>query len=159
MKDFGIRFRAFFLKIIFLTRWNISYNILKDFGIRLEDFFWRLYFYTVKYLSFHNSSFVVRYFSMCIARPQCDTPPFLLFLIGILRDLPQQKNPRALCQGSSHPPQFCICSHVPMEIFLFSKTQAESKSCCCDYYYYYYYYYYCLSWTGIWNYDKGTTHS
>jgi hypothetical protein len=34
----------------------------------------------------------------------------------ILRDLPQQKNPRVLCRGSS--PNF-ICSHVPMEIFLF----------------------------------------
>ncbi len=31
-------------------------------------------------------------------------------------DLPQAKNPRALCQGNS--PNF-ICSHDPMEIFLF----------------------------------------
>jgi hypothetical protein len=37
----------------------------------------------------------------------------------ILRDLPQQKNPKVLCQGS--PPNF-ICFHVPMEIFLFCET-------------------------------------
>jgi hypothetical protein len=40
----------------------------------------------------------------------------------ILRDLPQQKNPRALCQGSS--PNF-VCSHVPMEIFLFYKMRKK----------------------------------
>ncbi len=28
----------------------------------------------VKYLSFHNSSFALRYFLMYMARPQCDTP-------------------------------------------------------------------------------------
>jgi hypothetical protein len=38
-----------------------------------------------------------------------------LISMCILRDLPHEKNPRPLCQGSS--PNF-ICSHVPMEIFL-----------------------------------------
>jgi len=38
----------------------------------------------------------------------------------ILRDLPQQKNLRALCLGSS--PNF-ICSHVSMEIFIFRKCE------------------------------------
>jgi hypothetical protein len=34
-----------------------------------------LYFCMVKYLSFHNSSFALRYFlQMQMARPQCDTP-------------------------------------------------------------------------------------
>jgi hypothetical protein len=28
----------------------------------------------VNYLSFHNSSFALRYFLMSMARPQCDTP-------------------------------------------------------------------------------------
>jgi len=38
----------------------------------------------------------------------------------ILRDLHQKKNPRALCPGSS--PNF-ICSHTPIEIFLFYETR------------------------------------
>jgi hypothetical protein len=38
----------------------------------------------------------------------------------IMRDLPQQKNPRALCWQSS--PNF-ICSHVPMEIFYFLQNE------------------------------------
>jgi hypothetical protein len=42
----------------------------------------------------------------------------------ILRDFPQQKNPRVVCQGSS--PNF-ICSHVPMEIFLFFMKVERSK--------------------------------
>jgi hypothetical protein len=37
-------------------------------------FFLRLYLCMVKYLSFHNFSFALRYFLMWIARPQCDTP-------------------------------------------------------------------------------------
>jgi hypothetical protein len=37
----------------------------------------------------------------------------------ILRDLLKQKNPKPLCQGSS--PNY-ICSHIPMEIFLFYKV-------------------------------------
>ncbi len=35
----------------------------------------------VKYLSFHNSSFALRYFLMRMARPQCDTP-LAFFHIG-----------------------------------------------------------------------------
>jgi hypothetical protein len=44
----------------------------------------------------------------------------------ILRDLPQQKkNPRALsCQGSSLN---FMCSHVPMEIFLFLRNEEKNK--------------------------------
>jgi hypothetical protein len=38
-------------------------NILKDFGFFLVDLFGRLYFGMVKlYLSFHNSSFALRYY-------------------------------------------------------------------------------------------------
>jgi hypothetical protein len=40
----------------------------------------------------------------------------LFISMCILREIPQTNNPRALCQGSS--PNF-ICSHDPMEIFLF----------------------------------------
>jgi hypothetical protein len=41
----------------------------------------------------------------------------LLISMCILKDLPQQKNPRVFfCWGNS--PNF-ICSHIPMEIFLF----------------------------------------
>jgi hypothetical protein len=42
----------------------------------------------------------------------------------ILRDLPQQKNPKVLCLESS--PNF-ICSHVPMEIFLFYEKRKEEE--------------------------------
>jgi hypothetical protein len=42
----------------------------------------------------------------------------LFISMCILRDLPQQKNPRVLCRGSS--PIF-IYSHIHMEIFLFYK--------------------------------------
>jgi len=34
----------------------------------------------VKYLSFHNSSFALRYFLMQMARPQCDTLLVYLFI-------------------------------------------------------------------------------
>jgi hypothetical protein len=43
----------------------------------------------------------------------------LFISVCILRDLPQQKNSRELCQGSSHN---FICSHVLMKIFLFYET-------------------------------------
>ncbi len=33
----------------------------------------------VKYLSFHISSFALRYFLMEMARPQCDTPLIFIF--------------------------------------------------------------------------------
>jgi hypothetical protein len=45
--------------------------ILKDFGY-FYRIFWRLHFCIVKYLSFHNSSFALRYFLMETARLQCD---------------------------------------------------------------------------------------
>jgi hypothetical protein len=32
----------------------------------------------VKYLSFYNSSFALRYFSMQMARPQCNTPQVVM---------------------------------------------------------------------------------
>jgi len=51
----------------------------------------------------------------------------LFISLCILRDIPQQKNPRALCQGSS--PNF-ICSHLPMEIFLFKKESRKLKESC-----------------------------
>jgi hypothetical protein len=41
-----------------------------------------------------------------------------------LRDLPQQRNPRALCRGELPN---VICSHVPMEIFLFYETGKKQK--------------------------------
>jgi hypothetical protein len=44
---------------------EISYTV-----IILKD----LHFHMVKQLSFHNSSFTLRYFLMQMARPQCDTP-------------------------------------------------------------------------------------
>jgi hypothetical protein len=50
----------------------IDYNILKDFGF-FWRIFWRLYFFLMKYSSFHNSSFALKYFLMQTARPQCDT--------------------------------------------------------------------------------------
>ncbi len=56
----------------------------------------QLHIYTLNFTSIINNSLFI---SLCI-----------------LRDLPQQKNPRVVCQGSS--PNF-ICSHVPMEIFVF----------------------------------------
>jgi len=43
----------------------------------------------------------------------------LLISMCILKDLPQQKNPRVLCWGNS--PNF-ISSHIPMEMFLFYET-------------------------------------
>ncbi len=43
----------------------------------------------------------------------------LFISMCILRDLPQQKNTRPLCWGSS--PNF-ICSHIPMETFLCYQT-------------------------------------
>jgi hypothetical protein len=43
----------------------------------------------------------------------------LVISICIFMDLPQQKNTRALCPRSS--PNL-ICSHIPMEIFLFYET-------------------------------------
>jgi len=48
---------------------------------------------------------------------------FIIYLC-ILRDLPQQKNPRALCRGLS--PNL-IRSHVPMEIFLFYNVKRARK--------------------------------
>ncbi len=42
--------------------------------LSFRGFFDLLYFCMVKYLSFHNSSFALRYFLMWMARPQCDTP-------------------------------------------------------------------------------------
>jgi hypothetical protein len=39
-----------------------------------------------------------------------------------LRDLPQQKNPKALWLGSSLN---FICSHVPMEIFIFYELRKQ----------------------------------
>ncbi len=71
------------------------YSILSDFLILfLAPMSTLVAFFSFKYLlgSVNNSLLI----SMCI-----------------LRDLPQQKNLRALCRGSS--PNF-ICSHVPMEI-------------------------------------------
>jgi hypothetical protein len=44
----------------------------------------------------------------------------LLISMCILKDLPQQKNPRVLCNWGNSP-NF-ICSHIPMEIFLFYET-------------------------------------
>ncbi len=63
--------RSIFMRIF--ERWyilwlvlklEISYrinNILNDFGF-FSRIFWRLYFCMVKYLSFHNSSFALKYF-------------------------------------------------------------------------------------------------
>jgi len=48
-----------------------------------------------------------------------------------LRDLSKQKNPRVLCRGEFSP-NF-ICSHVPMEVFLFNKMgkkQGNKKESC-----------------------------
>jgi hypothetical protein len=50
---------------------EISYRILKElfcFRAFFEDYI----FCMVKYLSFHNSSFVLGYFLMKMARPQCN---------------------------------------------------------------------------------------
>ncbi len=58
------------LKLEISYRGMISWTIL----VSCRGFFWRLYLCMVKYLNFHNSSFALRYFSMLIARPQCDTP-------------------------------------------------------------------------------------
>ncbi len=59
---------------------------MKDFGF-FERIFRRLYFSMLKYLSFHNSSFAVRYFLICKwPRPQGDTP---LVFLGILSELKQ----------------------------------------------------------------------
>ncbi len=46
----------------------------------------------------------------------------LFISVCILRDLPQQKNPRVLCWGSSLN---YICSHVPMEIFGFYEMRKK----------------------------------
>jgi hypothetical protein len=43
----------------------------------------------------------------------------LLISMCILRELPHQKNPKVLCRGSSPN---SICSHIPMEIFIFYGT-------------------------------------
>jgi hypothetical protein len=48
----------------------------------------------------------------------------LFISMCILRDLPQQKNPGALCPGST--PNF-ICSHVPGEILLFLMKRERSE--------------------------------
>jgi len=48
----------------------ISSRILVSFRGFFEDYI----FCMVKYLSFHNSSFALRYILMEMARPQCDTP-------------------------------------------------------------------------------------
>jgi len=47
----------------------------------LEDFFEDYIFaWGNKYLSFHNSSsFALRYFGTCTARPQCETHPLFMF--------------------------------------------------------------------------------
>jgi hypothetical protein len=50
-----------------------------------------------------------------------ETTPFFISMC-ILRNLPQQKNPRTLCWGSS--PNF-ICFQVPMEIFLFREWEEK----------------------------------
>jgi hypothetical protein len=47
-----------------ISYYRVIICILKDFGVYLEAFFERLYFCMVKYLSSHNSSFVLRYFLM-----------------------------------------------------------------------------------------------
>ncbi len=71
-----------FWKMIFwlVLKLEISYRVTiswRIFGF-FERIFWRLYFCMMKYLSFHNSSFVLLYLLMSMARPQCDTPCFPL---------------------------------------------------------------------------------
>jgi hypothetical protein len=53
---------------------------LKGFGF-FKRIFERLYFCMVKYLSFHNSSFALRYVLMSMARPHCDTPLVYFVLV------------------------------------------------------------------------------
>jgi len=53
--------RWYFWLVLTLENSYRVYNILKDFGF-FQRIFWRLYFCMVKYLSFHNSSFALRYF-------------------------------------------------------------------------------------------------
>jgi len=58
------------LKLEISYRVMISCKILVSF----RGFFWKMInFWMVKYLSFHNSLFALRYFKMKMARPQCDT--------------------------------------------------------------------------------------
>jgi len=57
---------------------------LKHFSF-FQRIFWRLYFCMVKYLSFHNSPFALKYFLMLMARPQCDTPLFLILWLKVQR--------------------------------------------------------------------------
>jgi hypothetical protein len=46
----------------------------------------------------------------------------LLFLCVFWKDLPKEKNPKLLCRRNS--PHF-ICSHNPMEIFVFYQNKKE----------------------------------
>jgi len=57
-EDFGPMIFWLVLKLDISYRVIISWRILVSF----RGFFWRLYFCMVKYLSFHKSSFVLRYF-------------------------------------------------------------------------------------------------
>jgi len=88
LRDFGPEVMGLFLdedfwKMIFwlVLKLEISYRVIiswKYFGF-FKRIFWRLYFCMVKYLSFHISSFALRYI---LARPQCD-----ISLVDLLVDL------------------------------------------------------------------------
>jgi hypothetical protein len=71
--------------------------------------FWRLYFCMVKYLSFHISSFALRYFLVYMASPQCDTPLVSFRGVGILLfPICSQPMPQHVPNSSSvYPIFFC----------------------------------------------------
>jgi hypothetical protein len=58
--------------VLFFPDFTDSSNMLKDLNF-FYMIFLKIIFCMVKYFSFHNSSFSLRYFSTYMARPQCDT--------------------------------------------------------------------------------------
>ncbi len=93
------------LKLEIKYRVIISWKIFVSF----RGFFGRLYFCMVKYLSFHNSSFALRCFLVCMARPQCDTPLISFRGVGILLfPICSQPVPQHVPNSSSvYPIFFC----------------------------------------------------
>jgi len=56
--------------------------------------------------------------------------PFLIFSMCILRDLPQLKNPRALCPGELPQIYMFPCSHGNISFLRNEKEVRQSKESC-----------------------------
>jgi len=86
---------------------------------------------TGRIIEYNICAFGIKSFHLAQRFKKLTKKMFLIFLnnslfisMCILRDLPQQKNPRALSGGSF--PNF-ICSHVPMGIFLLYETGKKRR--------------------------------